>query len=77
MTKVWDDLIRRVQSWPQEAQQELVQVASEIEDSLKAGTYRATPSELLGIDRGLRKAAEGKFVSSAEVEATFAKYSRS
>ena len=74
MTKTWDDLIRRVQSWPEEAQEELAQVVSEIEASIKAGTYRATPSELLGIDRGLREAAEGKFVSSAEVEATFAKY---
>ena len=34
------------------------------------------PEELRGIDRGLRDAAEGRFVSEAEVEAVFAKHRR-
>ena len=61
MTKVWDELLRRVQSWPQDAQEELAQVALEIEAALKKGTYHASPGELEGIDRGLRDAADGKF----------------
>jgi len=36
--------------------------------------YRATPEELAGVDRGLRDAAEGKFATDEEVEATFAKH---
>jgi hypothetical protein len=35
------------------------------------GEYHANASELQGIDRGLRDAAEGKFASDAEVQATF------
>jgi predicted transcriptional regulator len=76
MTKVWDELLRRVQSWPQDAQEELAQVALEIEAALKQDTYRANSSELEGIDRGLRDSAEGKFASESDVEATFAKHRR-
>lgn len=36
--------------------------------------YRANAEELRGIDRGLRDSAEGKFASSDEVKATFARY---
>ena len=36
--------------------------------------YRATMTELEGIDRGLREANAGRFASDAEVEAVFAKY---
>jgi hypothetical protein len=34
MTKVWKDMALRVQSWPEEAQRELAQVAAEIEVEL-------------------------------------------
>ena len=76
MTKVWDDLLRRVQSWPEDAQKELAQVASEIEAELSGADYRATSSELRGVDRGLRDLADGKFATEAEVDSIFAKYRR-
>jgi predicted transcriptional regulator len=76
MTKIWDELLRRVQSWPQEAQEELAQVALEIEAALKDGAYRANPGELEGIDRGLRDSAEGKFASENDVDAIFEKHRR-
>jgi hypothetical protein len=76
MTKVWDELLRRVQSWPQEAQEELAQVALEIEAALKQGAYHPSPPELAGIDRGLRDSAEGKFASENDVEAIFEKHRR-
>lgn len=69
-----DDLVRRAQLWPQEAQDELEHIASEIEEQLRGGTYRATADELRAIDEGLREAEARKFVTEAEVEATFAKY---
>jgi len=74
MTKILRDLVQRAEAWPQEAQEELAQLASEIETELAGQTYRATPGELAGIDRGLRDAAEGKFASGEDVEAGFAKY---
>lgn len=74
MTKIWDELLKQVQSWPEEAQQELVQVASEIQAELNESAYRATAEELAGIERGLSDAAAGKFVASADVERVFAKY---
>jgi hypothetical protein len=76
MTKVWDELLRRVQSWPRDAQEELAQVALEIEAALNKGAYSASPRELEGIDRGLRDSAEGKFASENEVEAIFEKHRR-
>lgn len=36
--------------------------------------YRATPGELLGIERGLRDAANGKLASDEQVKAVFAKH---
>lgn len=34
----------------------------------------ANEDELRGVERGLREAAEGKFATAEEVEATFARY---
>jgi predicted transcriptional regulator len=74
MTKVWDELLRRVQSWPENAQQELAQVALEIEAEIGRGEYQPTPAELAGIDRGLSDVAQRRFVSKEDVEAVFAKH---
>jgi predicted transcriptional regulator len=70
------DIIERVETWPPEAQDELAQIALEIEAQLK-GDYVATPEELEAIDRGLRDAAEGRFATEEQVAAVFAKYRRS
>jgi predicted transcriptional regulator len=74
--KVLKDVLERVETWPEEAQQELVEIALEIDAGLSGGVYHATPDELQGIDRGLQAAREGRFASDAEVEAVFAKYRR-
>lgn len=76
MSKSLSDLLERVQTWPKAAQDELAQMALEIEAELKAGAYTATEAELSGIDRGLRDAADGRFASKEEVEDVFAKYRR-
>ena len=70
------DIIERVETWPPAAQDELAQIALEIEAEL-SGEYVATPEELEAIDRGLRDAAEGRFATEEEVAAVFAKYRRS
>jgi hypothetical protein len=76
MNKALNDVVRRADAWPDSAQEELAQLAREIEAEVNAGPYRATPTELAGIDGGLRDSAEGKFASTERVEAVFAKHHR-
>jgi hypothetical protein len=65
------DILDRVFSWPQDRQEELAEIALEIEAGLK-GEYRATPEELEAIDEGL----QGEAASEEEVEAAFATFRR-
>jgi hypothetical protein len=74
--KVLKDVLERVESWPEEVQQELAEIALEIDAELSGGVYRATVDELQGIDRGLKAARERRFASDAEVAAVFAKHRR-
>jgi hypothetical protein len=75
-TKALKEALERVELWPQEAQEELAELAFEIDARLKGGKYHATPDELAGIDRGLKAAREGRFATDEEVEAVFAKHRR-
>jgi predicted transcriptional regulator len=75
--KVLKEVLERVETWPEEAQEELAEIAREIDAGLKGGSYRATPEELAGIDRGLKAAREGRFATDEEVEAIRAKHRRS
>jgi hypothetical protein len=72
--KILRDILERVETWPEEAQRELAEIALEIDAELSGGIYRATPEELQGVDRGLKAARDGRFASDAEVRALFAKH---
>jgi predicted transcriptional regulator len=74
--KVLKEALQRAESWPLEAQEELAELASEIDARVKGRRYRATPDELAGIDRGLRAARDGRFAANEAVEALFAKHRR-
>jgi hypothetical protein len=74
--KALKDVMERVESWPKEAQEELAEIAREMETGLLGGTYHASAKEFAGIDRGLRAAREGKFATEEDVEAVFAKHRR-
>ena len=74
--KVLKEAMQRVETWPEEAQVELAEIALEIDASLKGGKYHATPEELAGIDRGIKAADEGRFATEEEIEAVFAKRRR-
>jgi predicted transcriptional regulator len=74
--KALAEALRRVETWPQEAQEELAEIALEIDASLKDEKYHATAEELAGIDRGLKAAREGRFATEEEVDAVFAKHRR-
>ena len=65
----------RVTTWPEEDQEELAQIALEIE-ARRHGVYHATPEELAAVDEALAAVARGEIASEAEVEAVFAKYRR-
>jgi predicted transcriptional regulator len=72
-SKTLDAVLERVATWPEAAQEELAQIALEIEQDL-TGTYRATPEELKAIDEGIAAANRGEFATNEEVEAVFAKF---
>ena len=68
--------MQRAEAWPEAAQEELAEIALEIDARLRGGEYHATPEELAGIDRGLKAAHEGRFATDEQVEAVFAKHRR-
>lgn len=75
--KILKEVLERVETWPQEAQEELAEIARDIDAGLKGVKYHADPDELAGIDRGLKAAHEGRFATEEELEAVRAKHLRS
>jgi predicted transcriptional regulator len=74
--KALQEAMQRVESWPEDAQEELAEIAFEIDAALRGEMYRATPEELEGIDRGLKAANEGRLATDQEVAAVIAKHRR-
>lgn len=68
-------VLTRAESWSEQDQEELAQVALEIE-ARRHGLYHATPEELKAIDEALAEVARGEIAGDEEVEAVFAKYRR-
>src|SRR5260370_10139850 len=60
-------VLQRVPTWPEDRQQELAELALEIEAELAGAEYDATPDELAAIDEGLT----GEAASEEEVRAAF------
>jgi hypothetical protein len=73
-SKSLKEVMRRIESWPEAAQEELAEIALEIDARAKRGQHHATPVELAGIDRGLEAAREGRFATDQQVEAVFTKH---
>jgi hypothetical protein len=65
-------VLERVPSWPEHHQQELAEIALEIEAKLAGAEYEATLDELAAIDEGLSSEA----ASEEEVKAAFAMFRR-
>ena len=61
-------VLARVPTWPDDRQQELAELALEIEAELAGYGYEATPDELMAIDEGLA----GEAASEEEITAAFA-----
>jgi hypothetical protein len=73
MAQTAKDILRRIETWPEEDQEELAEVARDIE-ARRTGVYHVTPEELDAIDTALRQVARGDVATEAEVEAAFAKF---
>ncbi|MEJ2625425.1 MAG: hypothetical protein P8Z80_13040 [Pseudolabrys sp.] len=69
------NVFARAETWSEQDQEELTQVALEIE-ARRHGLYRATSEELKEIDEALAEVARGEIATDEEVEAVFAKYRR-
>jgi len=68
------DLLERVQTWPEEAQDELVAVANQIESELRGSDYLATQEELRIVDAAMASIDAGETATDAEINAVFAKF---
>ena len=75
MTINLKNVLARAEQWSEQDQEELAQVALEIE-ARRHGLYHASPDELKAIDEALAAVARGEIASDEEVEAVFAKYRR-
>ena len=73
-TKLLAEVMERVETWSSDAQDQLAEIALEIEANRAGVLYEPTEAELAGIDRGLRAADEGRFATDEEVEAVLAKF---
>jgi predicted transcriptional regulator len=76
MNKVLENALKRAGQWPESAQQELAEIAVQIDRELAAGPYQPTTEELAGIEAGLKDAEAGRLATDEEVAAVFAKYRR-
>jgi predicted transcriptional regulator len=68
-----DDVLESVRSWPQEDQEELAEIAREIE-ARRTGIYVMTEEERAAVKEGLRQADRGEFVPDHEMDAFWKKY---
>jgi hypothetical protein len=66
-------MLPRIESWPPDDQQALVEAARGIEAE-RSGVYHASPEELAAIDRGLDDSRHGRFASEQAVEAVHSKF---
>jgi hypothetical protein len=72
-TQELKNLLERAETWPEQAQAELVQVARDIEAEIGQGVYRLSDDERKGIEGGLSAMREGKFASDEQVSAILSK----
>lgn len=67
-TKLLNQALEKIENWPADAQDQLAEIARDIDESLRQGDYEPTPAELAGIDRSLRAADEGRFATDEQIE---------
>ena len=73
MNKRLETLLDRVSTWPEEAQEELLERASEIE-SRQSGVYRLSDEERAAVRKGLEAAERGEFVTDEDMAVFFKRH---
>ncbi len=73
VAKALKDILTRVESWPERAQEEAAASLQAIEDELRE-PYQLTDADKEAVDRGLEAVRKGEFATDQDVEAVFAKY---
>lgn len=68
------NLLKRAETWPEDAQDELVAIANEIESELQGNDYLATQEELRIVDAAIAAIDAGEVATDAEIKAVFAKF---
>jgi predicted transcriptional regulator len=66
-------VLESVRSWPQEDQEELAEIAREIE-ARRTGVYVMNDEERAAVHQGLEEARRGDFVPDDEVAALWKKF---
>ncbi len=73
VAKALKDVLKRVETWPEAAQEQAAASLQALEQELLA-PYELTDEDKRAIDRGLEAARRGEFATDQEVEAILAKY---
>jgi len=66
------EVLKRAENWPQQAQDELAEIALEIEAAFQGGEYSPTEDELRAID----EASASRVATNEEIEAAFRSFRR-
>jgi hypothetical protein len=66
------EILRRVDTWPAEDQEELLEAAMEIE-ARRVDVYHPNDDERVAIERGLADMREGRFATDEAIAAIFRK----
>lgn len=73
MNKRLETVLDRVSTWPEEAQEELIDHILAIE-AKRSGIYRLSDDERAGVRKGLEAADRGEFVSDEDMAAFFKRH---
>jgi len=76
MKQTLKELFERAETWPEQAQAELIELGHEIEAE-HGGVYHASPEELEAIDAALGEIERGQAISEEDAEAMFSNSIRS
>jgi hypothetical protein len=67
MSKIAQKILEQVASWPEADQEELAEVAREIE-ARRTGLYTMTDDEKVAVTKGLEEIRRGDFVTEKEMQ---------
>jgi predicted transcriptional regulator len=72
MNRSTKEILHRVDTWPAEDQEELLEAAMEIE-ARRVGVYQLSGDERAAIERGLADMREGRFATDEAIALIFRK----